>query len=101
MRERFRSWLQGFIGILGLEKRAKARQEELLARLDLQSEARRIQTLEISHSLGVVSERLGNLENHFTTNHVSRPKSAEVYDWEQIQAQELAYMLAHPEKEGI
>lgn len=49
---------------------------------------------------GEVIEFLTKLEQHFVSQHVgTRPASIPVLDWEQVQIQELAEMLANPPKE--
>lgn len=92
---RVRQWVQWFFGVLSLEKAQQARQSELMRNIamssDLESDIRRM--------LGEISERLGRLENRFTSDHVPRPKQAVVYDWDQVQQQELAEMLANPPSE--
>ena len=78
---RVRQWLQWCFGILALEKAAKARHDEL------------VKLVVDMTALEIINERLGRLENMFTSNHVSRPRQAVAYDWEQIQLQELAEMM--------
>lgn len=49
---------------------------------------------------GELIERLAKLEQNFISQHVgSRSASVPVYDWEQVQAQELAEMMANRPKE--
>ena len=49
---------------------------------------------------GEVIEILTRLEQHFVSQHVgTKPASLPVYDWEQVQLQELAEMLANPPKD--
>lgn len=49
---------------------------------------------------GELIERLECLEQHFVAQHVgTKPASIPVYDWEQVQLNELATMLANPPKE--
>ena len=47
---------------------------------------------------GEAMEILRKLEQHFIVSHVgTRPAEIPVYDWEQVQLNKLAEMLAHPE----
>lgn len=82
-----------FLGILGLEKAAKARHDEVMTYLR--------ESLRIGRNdYGDLAERLAKLEQHFVSQHVGRPTvNLPVYDWEQVQIQELAEMLANPPKE--
>ena len=82
-------WLTEFLGILGLERTAKTRHEEITLRLN-----------SISERLELIAEHLANINQQLQVQHVGRkPVQAVAYDWEQVQAQELAEMLANPPKE--
>lgn len=51
---------------------------------------------------GEIIELLTKLEQHFVSQHVgTRPASMPVLDWEQVQIQELAEMLANPPQEVV
>ena len=93
MRDQFRMWLQWFIGVLGVEKAEQARHAEMMLLLN-----RAIVIATDRHS--EIIERLGRLENQMVEKHVNRRQPAPaMYDWEQVQAQELAEMLANPPKD--
>ena len=89
IRDRVREWLHSYLGVLSLEKAEQRR--HMVA-----EQAMRNRHEDLALTLGLINERLGRLESHFTTEHVSRRPQAEVYDWEQIQAQQLAAMLKNP-----
>lgn len=89
---RMRQWVQWFFGVLSLEKKS-------LERHIASEVAMRARHEDVLNTIGEISERLGRLENRFTSDHVPRPKQAVVYDWDQVQQQELAEMLANPPSE--
>lgn len=104
LRDRFRMWFQWFCGTLALEKAQQARHAELMFALgnihkQIVSEFEGVATgAEDRH--GELIERFARLEQYFVTQHVgTRPASMPVLDWEQVQIQELAEMLANPPKE--
>ena len=104
MKDKLRMWLMEFLGILGLEKANQTRHAELMFALgnmhkQIVSEFEGIGTLSEDRH-GELIERLARLEQHFTAQHVgTRPVSPPVYDWEQVQMQELVEMLANQPKE--
>lgn len=98
--ERVRRWVWKFIGIADMH-------DEILT---LSNAAVEIRAYLSEQSLGAhyreedrhgeIIELLTKLEQHFVSQHVGRPTtSIPVYDWEQVQIQELAEMLANPPKE--
>jgi hypothetical protein len=100
---KLRQWIQYYLGILSLEKAAQKRNTELRQGISMLVD--KINLLENGMVAGnrhsELSERLGRIENMFTSQHVPRRVNAEVYDWEQVQAMELAYMQMNPQKEDI
>jgi hypothetical protein len=77
------------------------RMDKLIEEINL-SEIKRLNDIDrIVGMCGELQELSGKLFNMFTSQHVPRRQNAEVYDWEQVQAMELAYMQMNPQKEEI
>jgi hypothetical protein len=93
-------WFQWFSGTLSLEKAGQARHAEIMRSLSALRDAEERHYRDGVDTLGGIVERLAKLEQHFVSQHVGRPTvNLPVYDWEQVQIQELAEMLANPPKE--
>lgn len=99
IRDRVRRWLGMETGMAATERHA-----ELISALT-ELRAWMSEQLVWKHNReedrhGELIEILTKLEQHFVSKHVGRPTtSIPVYDWEQVQIQELAEMLANPPKE--
>lgn len=94
IRDRVRQWL-GLEGLITISYQLNS------SLATLQDVCNRMETGKAATERhGELIERLERLEQRFTTQHVgTRPASIPVYDWEQVQIQELAEMLANPPKE--
>jgi hypothetical protein len=87
-------WLTEFLGILGLERTAKARHEETIERMRAYADTNNERWL-------IVQQSLARIEQQLQVQHIPRkPSNPAEYDWEQVQAMELAEMLANPPKEN-
>lgn len=90
---KIRQWVQWFIGVLSLEKKAKERHADAI----FQEAAHHNELMTV---LAGISERLGRLENRFQDQHVgTRRETPEIYDWDQVQARFYAEMMKNIPKE--
>lgn len=93
-----RQWVQFYFGVselptkgqlAGVEKANRERHEEVL-----------VQFRNLVPVMQQMAYRLDVLEQQFTIQHIPRRTAAFVSkDWEQVQTEELANMLANPPKE--
>ena len=88
---KFQQWVRWFLGVSELPTKGH------IAGLEKAERDRHAQVVEILNQLG---SKIDLLSQQFQANHVVRRNEVPMYDWEQVQAQELAEMLANPPKES-
>lgn len=94
MSDRVRLWFQWFCGVLSHEKADQSRHAEMLLRMQSYAGDNNERWL-------IVQQSLAQIEQQLRVQHIPRrPPNPAEYDWEQVQAQELAEMLANTPKEN-